>query len=135
MQKITTVFGCGGDRDRTKRPVMGKIAAHYSDYVIVTSDNPRSEESGQILADIEEGLREAGYPADRYELIEDRKQAVWRAIQAAEPSDVVLLAGKGHETYQVLEDTTVHFDDRKKRHGKRFAGRRADGGRKLEYND
>lgn len=95
-RKVITVFGCGGDRDSGKRPVMGKIAANYSDYVIVTSDNPRSEDPDQILIDIEEGLKEFGYPADRYELIADRKQAIETAIRRAEPIDVVLLAGKGH---------------------------------------
>jgi UDP-N-acetylmuramoyl-L-alanyl-D-glutamate--2,6-diaminopimelate ligase len=111
-QKIITVFGCGGDRDRTKRPVMGKLAAKHSDYVIITSDNPRTENPEGILKDIELGLTEFGKPVDSYEVIEDRRQAIVRAIELARSGDVVFIAGKGHETYQILNDQTIHFDDR-----------------------
>ncbi|WP_409341246.1 UDP-N-acetylmuramoyl-L-alanyl-D-glutamate--2,6-diaminopimelate ligase [Paenibacillus sp. MBLB4367] len=110
--RILTVFGCGGDRDRTKRPIMGNIAARYSDYVFVTSDNPRTEDPQAILLDIEPGLQEAHFPADRYELLEDRREAIKKAIEMASPGDVVLIAGKGHETYQLIGGVTHHFDDR-----------------------
>jgi len=104
------VFGCGGDRDRTKRPIMGGIAAEYSDYVIVTSDNPRTEDPERILMDIEAGLREKRYSA--YELTADRAAAIARAVSMASPGDVVVIAGKGHETYQITKNGTIHFDDR-----------------------
>ncbi len=111
-KKVITVFGCGGDRDRTKRPIMGGIAAEYSDFVVVTSDNPRSENPGGILADIEEGLREKQYPTSRYEIMEDRAAAIACAVEMAEPGDVIVIAGKGHETYQITNQGTIHFDDR-----------------------
>lgn len=110
--KIITVFGCGGDRDRTKRPLMGQLAAKYSDVVIITSDNPRSEDPVRILKDIERGLHEHGACEASYVLIEDRRQAIVRAIEMAGPGDIVLIAGKGHETYQLINDCTLHFDDR-----------------------
>lgn len=111
-RRIITVFGCGGDRDRTKRPIMGRLAAQYSDYVIITSDNPRSEDPGGILKEVELGLTAYGAAAGTYELIEDRKQAIIRAVELASPGDMVFIAGKGHETYQIIKDQTVHFDDR-----------------------
>ncbi|HZS44419.1 MAG TPA: UDP-N-acetylmuramoyl-L-alanyl-D-glutamate--2,6-diaminopimelate ligase [Blastocatellia bacterium] len=107
--RIITVFGCGGDRDRTKRPLMGQAAARFSDVVIVTSDNPRSEDPMDIIAEIEPGLESIGKP---YLKIPDRREAIHRAIKEAQPGDLVLLAGKGHEDYQVLKDRTLHFDDR-----------------------
>lgn len=110
--RVITVFGCGGDRDRSKRPLMGRIAVERSDYTIVTSDNPRSEDEGQIAADIEEGILAAGADAERYEMILDRRQAIQKAIELAEPDDVVLIAGKGHETYQLIRGVTYPFDDR-----------------------
>lgn len=110
--KVLTVFGCGGDRDKTKRPKMGKIAAKYSDYVLVTSDNPRTEDPGLILKDIEAGLLEEGVAADRYTLIADRREAITKAIEMASPGDVVLIAGKGHETYQLIGGAVHDFDDR-----------------------
>lgn len=109
---LITVFGCGGDRDRTKRPVMGGIAARYSDYILVTSDNPRTEDPDRILQEIHAGLKEADFPEDRYEMIMDRKEAIIRAIEVAGPWDIVLIAGKGHETYQIIGKATTHFDDR-----------------------
>lgn len=111
-RRVITVFGCGGDRDRTKRPMMGRIAAEYSDVVIVTSDNPRTEDPQRIIDDIAEGIRASGYPEDRYECIADREAAIHRAIALAGRGDVVLIAGKGHETYQILHDRTIPFDDR-----------------------
>ncbi|WNQ14215.1 UDP-N-acetylmuramoyl-L-alanyl-D-glutamate--2,6-diaminopimelate ligase [Paenibacillus aurantius] len=110
--RILTVFGCGGDRDKTKRPLMGAIAARYSDYVIATSDNPRSEDPSAILEDVRPGIvREAG-DAKGYILLPDRREAIRKAVEMAGPDDVILIAGKGHETYQIIGGTTHHFDDR-----------------------
>ena len=91
---------------------MGKIAAHYSDYVYVTSDNPRTENPEAILADIEPGLIEVDYPANQYVLMADRKKAIQKAIEGAGPKDVILIAGKGHETYQDIMGVKHDFDDR-----------------------
>lgn len=110
--RIYCVFGCGGDRDRKKRPMMGKIAAQYADYVLVTSDNPRTEDPDLILLDIEAGLKEDNVSSDRYELIVDRRAAITKAIEMASPNDVVLIAGKGHETYQLVGQEILDFDDR-----------------------
>jgi UDP-N-acetylmuramoyl-L-alanyl-D-glutamate--2,6-diaminopimelate ligase len=110
--RVITVFGCGGDRDKGKRPIMGKIAAQYSDYVFVTSDNPRTENPEQILLDIEPGLIEYGFAEDRYEMIADRRSAIKKAIEMASPNDVILIAGKGHETYQIIGNINLNFDDR-----------------------
>jgi UDP-N-acetylmuramoyl-L-alanyl-D-glutamate--2,6-diaminopimelate ligase len=110
--RVLCVFGCGGDRDRTKRPVMGKVTARYSDHLYVTSDNPRSEHPERILLDIEPGIIEAGVSADRYELIVDRRAAIRKAIADATAGDVVLIAGKGHETYQEIMGEKYDFDDR-----------------------
>jgi UDP-N-acetylmuramoyl-L-alanyl-D-glutamate--2,6-diaminopimelate ligase len=107
--RVLTVFGCGGDRDRTKRPLMGEEAARWSDLVLVTSDNPRSEDPLRILNDIRVGLDRIGAA---YRLIVDRREAIFSAIAEARPGDVVLIAGKGHETYQVLSSGSIHFDDR-----------------------
>jgi UDP-N-acetylmuramoyl-L-alanyl-D-glutamate--2,6-diaminopimelate ligase len=108
-KRIITVFGCGGDRDRTKRPLMGKAAGELSDLVILTSDNPRSEDPLQIMNDAMVGLQHT----DSKHIVEpDRGAAIRRAIEAASAGDFVLLAGKGHETYQILKDRTIHFDDR-----------------------
>lgn len=107
--RIISVFGCGGDRDRTKRPIMGKIGTTYSDYSIITSDNPRSEEPAQITADVEVGAREG---RGEYEIIVDRKEAIKKAISQAQTGDMVIIAGKGHETYQIFRQGTVPFDDR-----------------------
>jgi UDP-N-acetylmuramoyl-L-alanyl-D-glutamate--2,6-diaminopimelate ligase len=113
-----TVFGCGGDRDRTKRPLMGAVAARLSDLVIVTSDNPRSEDPERIIEEIRRGIV---MPADRTPprgatgtpslAIVDRKAAIERAIRDARPGDLVLIAGKGHEKYQQIGDRTLPFDD------------------------
>lgn len=109
-RRVITVFGCGGDRDHTKRAPMGKIAAEASDLVIATSDNPRSENPVDILREIESGLRAAG--RQNYRVIPDRKEAIREALSLAQAGDVVLLAGKGHETTQTLRDRTIPFDDR-----------------------
>ncbi|HEY9625780.1 MAG TPA: UDP-N-acetylmuramoyl-L-alanyl-D-glutamate--2,6-diaminopimelate ligase [Coleofasciculaceae cyanobacterium] len=106
--RMICVFGCGGDRDRTKRPLMGGIAAHQSDWAIVTSDNPRTEDPERILQDILTGIPASANPT----VIGDRAEAIRTAILAAEPGDGVLIAGKGHEDYQILGTEKVHFDDR-----------------------
>ena len=113
--KIIIVFGCGGDRDRTKRPIMGEIAAQYADTIIVTSDNPRSEDPEKILDDIQPGIEKQLKQKSGAEFlrIADRAQAIEKAIEKARPGDVVLIAGKGHETYQILAGRTIDFDDRK----------------------
>jgi UDP-N-acetylmuramoyl-L-alanyl-D-glutamate--2,6-diaminopimelate ligase len=107
--RLITVFGCGGDRDRFKRPRMGRVAETYSDHVIVTSDNPRSEPPKRILAEIASGLARPGDAV----LVEDRREAIGLAIRMAREGDTVLIAGKGHEVYQQFADGTVPFDDRK----------------------
>jgi UDP-N-acetylmuramoyl-L-alanyl-D-glutamate--2,6-diaminopimelate ligase len=107
--RVITVFGCGGDRDRTKRPIMGEAAATLSDVVIVTSDNPRSEDPLQIIEEIEVGLQKTGKP---YSKQADRREAIFQAVNEAQYGDVVIIAGKGHEDYQILKDRTIHFDDR-----------------------
>ncbi len=107
--RLITVFGCGGDRDRTKRPKMGRIAAQLSDMLVVTSDNPRSEEPMSIIEEILAGVREEHTP---YAVVENRSGAIRRALTEAKAGDTVLLAGKGHETYQVLADGVTHLDER-----------------------
>ena len=106
--RMICVFGCGGDRDRTKRPKMGKIAAELSDLAVVTSDNPRTEDPEKILQDILEGISPEVKPL----VIGDRSQAIHTAIMEAQPGDGVLIAGKGHEDYQILGTEKIHFDDR-----------------------
>jgi UDP-N-acetylmuramoyl-L-alanyl-D-glutamate--2,6-diaminopimelate ligase len=106
--RLICVFGCGGDRDRSKRPLMGAIAAELADQLVVTSDNPRTEDPEQILADVV-----AGIPAGAPMVVEaDRATAIARAIAGATAGDLVLIAGKGHEDYQILGTTKIHFDDR-----------------------
>jgi UDP-N-acetylmuramoyl-L-alanyl-D-glutamate--2,6-diaminopimelate ligase len=108
-KRVITLFGCGGDRDRAKRPLMGKAAGEGSDFVVLTSDNPRSEDPLDIINDALVGLRRT----DTRHIVEpDRTTAIGRAIGEARPGDIVILAGKGHEPYQVLKDKTIHFDDR-----------------------
>lgn len=107
--RVVTVFGCGGDRDRTKRPKMGRIAAELSDFCVVTSDNPRSENPSEIIKDILEGMVGIDTP---YEVVEQRRDAIEYAIRNAKKDDIILLAGKGHETYQILPTGTIHFDER-----------------------
>ncbi len=107
--RIITVFGCGGDRDKTKRAPMGEVAGNYSDLVIVTSDNPRTENPLKIIEQIEVGLQKTDCP---YLVISDRRDAIYQAIAKAKPNDVVLIAGKGHENYQIICNNKFHFDDR-----------------------
>jgi UDP-N-acetylmuramoyl-L-alanyl-D-glutamate--2,6-diaminopimelate ligase len=109
--QLIAVFGCGGDRDRTKRPIMGELAARYADRVIVTSDNPRSEDPDSIVDQILAGITAPG-AKEKTEAITNRFEAIRQAMGMAQPGDVLLIAGKGHETYQVLADRTIHFDDR-----------------------
>ncbi len=108
-QRVITLFGCGGDRDRAKRPLMAQAAAQASDYVVLTSDNPRSEDPLAIMNDALVGLRRFDTP---HTLEPDRAKAIRAALQQARPGDIVILAGKGHETYQILKDRVIHFDDR-----------------------
>ncbi|MBA4120865.1 MAG: UDP-N-acetylmuramoyl-L-alanyl-D-glutamate--2,6-diaminopimelate ligase [Acidobacteria bacterium] len=107
--KIITVFGCGGDRDKTKRVPMGEVAGNHSDLVIVTSDNPRTENPLQIISEIEVGLQKTN---GQYLVTSDRREAIHQAIAKAKSNDVVLIAGKGHETYQIVGNDKFHFDDR-----------------------
>jgi UDP-N-acetylmuramoyl-L-alanyl-D-glutamate--2,6-diaminopimelate ligase len=104
--RLIVVFGCGGNRDRQKRPLMGEIADRHSDYAIITSDNPRKEDPGAIIDETQKGFR-----SSHYEKIVDRTEAIGRAIALAQPRDIVLIAGKGHESYQEFADYTVPFDD------------------------
>ena len=110
--RIIIVFGCGGDRDVTKRPIMGRIAAEYGDKIYVTSDNPRTEDPVQIVKDVEVGVKEALRDGTSYEVIVDRREAINHAIHDAKAGDIVIIAGKGHENYQILKNETIHFDDR-----------------------
>ncbi|HEX3143031.1 MAG TPA: UDP-N-acetylmuramoyl-L-alanyl-D-glutamate--2,6-diaminopimelate ligase [Pyrinomonadaceae bacterium] len=107
--RIITLFGCGGDRDRSKRAPMGEAAGSLSDVVILTSDNPRTEDPNQILGDAEEGIKKTGKP---YEKIADRRAAIHHAIEQARADDLVLIAGKGHEDYQIIGREVFHFDDK-----------------------
>ena len=107
--RLIVVFGCGGDRDKTKRPIMGSIAEHFADYVIVTSDNPRTEDPGEIIKDILAGMKNSAVPV---KVIENRTEAIKFAVSIAEKDDIIVLAGKGHETYQILGTGTIHLDER-----------------------
>ncbi|HZK02758.1 MAG TPA: UDP-N-acetylmuramoyl-L-alanyl-D-glutamate--2,6-diaminopimelate ligase [Anaerovoracaceae bacterium] len=107
--RVICVFGCGGDRDRSKRPFMGKAAGRYADYCIVTSDNPRTENQQKIFADIEEGLYESGC---FYEIIADRREAIEQAINIYKKGDIIVIAGKGHESYQIIGGAKNYFSDR-----------------------
>jgi UDP-N-acetylmuramoyl-L-alanyl-D-glutamate--2,6-diaminopimelate ligase len=107
-KRLICVFGCGGDRDRTKRPVMGRIAADICDKVIITSDNPRTERPEAIIKEIQKGVPDK----NNYSIIEDRQEAIRKALETAESGDIVIIAGKGHEDYQVIGDKVTHFDDK-----------------------
>jgi len=106
-RRVIVVFGCGGERDRLKRPRMGRVATELSDYCVVTSDNPRSEDPEAIAADILRGVKKKNFS-----LVLDRRAAIQRAVSAAAEGDVVLVAGKGHEGYQIFKDRVLRFDDR-----------------------
>ncbi len=110
-KRLICLFGCGGDRDRTKRPLMGEVAARYSDFCVVTSDNPRSEDPQAIIEDIIPGLDKN--PNSRYAIIVDRREAIRHALNLAREGDIVIIAGKGHETYQLIQGKKYDFDDRK----------------------
>ena len=107
--RIITVFGCGGDRDKTKRIPMGRVAGENSDIAIITSDNPRTEDPLEIIREIEVGVKESGTD---YEILPDRRDAIFRGAALAKPSDVIIIAGKGHENYQIVGNDKFHFDDR-----------------------
>ena len=107
--RVIALFGCGGNRDKTKRPIMGSIASRYADFVIITSDNPRNENPTEIINDILVGLDGSPTP---YKVIENRVEAIKYAIKIAQSDDIIVLAGKGHETYQILADGTIHLDER-----------------------
>jgi UDP-N-acetylmuramoyl-L-alanyl-D-glutamate--2,6-diaminopimelate ligase len=104
--RLILVFGCGGDRDRAKRPIMGAVADKFADYAIVTSDNPRKENPEAIINEVV-----AGFKGKNFEIVVDRREAINRAIRLAGPRDIVLIAGKGHEKYQEFHDHIVPFDD------------------------
>jgi UDP-N-acetylmuramyl-tripeptide synthetase len=110
--RVIALFGCGGDRDRAKRPLMGEIAIRLADLVVVTSDNPRSEDPAAIMTEIEAGIKKAYAGSDRHVTISDRREAIVAALAQARAGDLVVIAGKGHETTQVLKDRTIAFDDR-----------------------
>lgn len=105
--RLIVVFGCGGDRDKEKRPIMGDIGTKLSDMAIITSDNPRTEDPNQIISDIVSGIN-----SNNYMVIADRKTAIFEAVKIAKKDDVIVIAGKGHEDYQILKDKTIHFDER-----------------------
>jgi UDP-N-acetylmuramoyl-L-alanyl-D-glutamate--2,6-diaminopimelate ligase len=107
--KLICVFGCGGDRDRLKRSLMGAVAGKYSDYCIITSDNPRTEKQDAITADIEAGIYDTGCD---YEVLENRYEAIKKAVSIYKKGDIIMIAGKGHETYQIIGTEKIHFDDR-----------------------
>ena len=107
--KVVTVFGCGGDRDKTKRPLMGQIATQLSDFTVITSDNPRTEDPHTIINDIVEGIKSTNAT---YKVIENRNEAICWALDSLSSGDVLIIAGKGHETYQILGKEKIHFDDR-----------------------
>ncbi|MGC7879614.1 glutamate ligase domain-containing protein, partial [Desulforudis sp. 1190] len=107
--RVISVFGCGGDRDRGKRPRMGAVSARHADFSVITSDNPRTEDPLAIIAEIEPGVRSAG---GSYTVVPDRREAIRSALQMAKNGDIVVIAGKGHETYQIVGGTRYPFDDR-----------------------
>jgi UDP-N-acetylmuramoyl-L-alanyl-D-glutamate--2,6-diaminopimelate ligase len=109
-EQLITIIGCGGDRDKEKRPIMAKVACDLSDKVILTSDNPRSEEPGQIISDMEKGVM--GHLSRKALSVGDRKQAIKSACMMAQPNDIVLIAGKGHEKYQDIKGVKYPFDDK-----------------------
>ena len=105
--KLIAVYGCGGDRDKTKRPIMGRIGTNLSDFSFITSDNPRTENPLEIIKDVVLGIEK-----NNFEIIENRREAIKRAIESATTGDIIVIAGKGHEDYQILKDKTIHFDER-----------------------
>lgn len=112
QSRLVAVFGCGGDRDAGKRPIMGRLGAELADYVVVTNDNPRTEDPEKIADQIMEGVMSVGLPLENVARILDRRAAIEHALEMAQPGDVVVIAGKGHEDYQILGHQKIHFDDR-----------------------
>jgi UDP-N-acetylmuramyl-tripeptide synthetase len=124
--RLICVFGCGGDRDKAKRPQMGKIAGKFSDFAVITSDNPRTEDPAAIIEEIRKGMMiasaneyrvsalENGFSGKGYVIEPDRESAINLGIQMSKPDDTILIAGKGHEDYQIIGKTTIPFDDREK---------------------
>ncbi|MBT7272622.1 MAG: UDP-N-acetylmuramoyl-L-alanyl-D-glutamate--2,6-diaminopimelate ligase, partial [Nitrospina sp.] len=110
--RVITVFGCGGDRDKGKRKDMGRVAIEESDFSVITSDNPRTENPQCILDDILAGVPSSVCLGKDYEVIVDRKEAIRFSVRIAKPGDLVLIAGKGHENYQILKTGSIHFNDR-----------------------
>ena len=108
-RRLISVFGCGGDRDHGKRPIMGEIGGRYSDHVILTSDNPRTEDPMDILKAVEEGVKRTATP---YIVTENRREAIREALEEAGDGDVIVIAGKGHESYQEINGVRHHFDDK-----------------------
>jgi UDP-N-acetylmuramoyl-L-alanyl-D-glutamate--2,6-diaminopimelate ligase len=106
QNRVITIVGCGGDRDRTKRPIMGDIACKLSDHVIFTNDNPRTEDPNQIMNDIVKDLKH-----DNYEIVFDRVEAIHKAIDSMDENDIILILGKGHEDYQIIGHEKIHYDD------------------------
>ena len=116
-RRIITIFGCGGNRDRAKRPLMAmavgnSMMRNREDFAIITNDNPRDEEPEAIAREAEQGFIQLGLPNERYEIIPDRKSAIRRALNMAGKDDLVIIAGKGHEDYQIVGKNVLHFDDR-----------------------
>jgi len=107
--RIICLFGCGGDRDRTMRPMMGEISGRISDMTVITSDNPRTEDPEKIISEIEEGIKQTN---GEYITITDRREAIRFALLNAKPRDIIILAGKGHENYITFKNNTIHFDER-----------------------
>ncbi len=107
--RVISVFGCGGDRDRAKRPLMGEISGRIADFTVITSDNPRTEEPISIIKEIEDGIIKT---EGKYVVIQDRTDAIKFAMEYAQKGDIIILAGKGHETYQMFKDKTIHYDER-----------------------
>ena len=106
--RVIIIFGCGGDRDATKRPIMGKISGELADYCIITSDNPRSEDPLAIISQIEAGIKETSC---EYEVEPDRRAAIFKGVRILQPEDTLIVAGKGHENYQEIGGRVIHFDD------------------------
>lgn len=109
LGRVISVFGCGGDRDKGKRPIMGEISGRIADYTIITSDNPRTEEPKEIVKEIEKGIKKT---TGKYECIVDRKEAIKKAIEMSNKRDLIVLAGKGHEPYQEINHEIYPFDER-----------------------
>jgi UDP-N-acetylmuramoyl-L-alanyl-D-glutamate--2,6-diaminopimelate ligase len=105
--RLYLVFGCGGDRDHAKRPIMGEIASRFADFTIITSDNPRTEDPKRIIGEIQ-----SGFTGGPYRVIEGRREAISEAIKMSRSGDVLLIAGKGHEDYQIIDDNVIPFSDR-----------------------